>query len=143
MNEVVKSLIEFLGLFVIIFIVYKLIYRRKKDFSKLKDSDEVRIFVLRYNLDIRKIDYKKLLTVLALINAFIIAFTATIIVRIESIAWSIIVCLLIVLALIFSLFNIAGRYFKSHEKEIVVEEKIEEVIKETRKKKTKKKEGKK
>jgi membrane protein insertase Oxa1/YidC/SpoIIIJ len=143
MNEVVKSLIEFLGLFIIIFIVYKLIYRKKKDFSKLKDSDEVRIFVLRYNLDIRKIDYNKLLTVLALINAFIIAFTATIIVRIDSIAWTIIVCLLIVLALIFSLFNIAGRYFKSHEKEIVVEEKIEEVIKETRKKKTKKKEGKK
>ena len=143
MNEVVKSLIEFLGLFIIIFIVYKLIYRKKKDFSKLKDSDEVRIFVLRYNLDIRKIDYNKLLTVLALINAFIIAFTATIIVRIDSIAWTIIVCLLIVLALIFSLFNIAGRYFKSHEKEIVVEEKIEEIIKETRKKKTKKKEGKK
>ena len=143
MNEVVKSLIEFLGLFIIIFIVYKLIYKKKKDFSKLKDSDEVRIFVLRYNLDIRKIDYNKLLTVLALINAFIIAFTATIIVRIDSIAWTIIVCLLIVLALIFSLFNIAGRYFKSHEKEIVVEEKIEEVIKETRKKKTKKKEGKK
>ena len=143
MNEIVKSLIEFLVLFVIIFIVYKLIYRRKKDFSKLKDSDEIRVFVLRYNIDIRKIDYKKLLTVLALINAFIIAFTATIIVRIESIAWSIIVCLLIVLALIFSLFNLAGRYFKSHEKEIVIEEKIEEVIKETRKKKTKKKEGKK
>ena len=143
MNEVVKSLIEFLGLFVIIFIVYKLIYRRKKDFSKLKDSDEIRVFVLRYNLDVRKIDYNKLLTVLALINAFIISFTATIIVRIDSIAWTIIVCLLIVLALIFSLFNLAGRYFKSHEKEIVVEEKIEDVIKETKKKKTKKKEGKK
>ena len=144
MNEIVKSLIEFLVLFVIIFIVYKLIYRRKKDFSKLKDSDEIRVFVLRYNLDIRKIDYNKLLTVLALINAFIISFTATIIVRIESIGWSILVCILIVAALILSLFPIAGNYFKSHEREIVVEKEIDTYVKSNKKKKgSKKKEGKK
>ena len=110
----------------------------------MKKVVNIRVFVLRYNIDIRKIDYKKLLTVLALINAFIIAFTATIIVRIESIAWSIIVCLLIVLALIFSLFNLAGRYFKSHEKEIVVEKEIDTYVKTNKKKKSsKKKEGKK
>lgn len=143
MNEVLKSLIEFLVLFAIIFGVYKLIYRKKKDFSKLKPTDEIKAFVLKYDIDVRKIDYNKLLTVLALINSFIIAFTATIIVRIDSFVWTIIVCMLIVMALIFALFSIAGRYFKTHEKEIVVEEKIDEVVKETKKKKTKKKEGKK
>ncbi len=140
MNEVLKSIIEFLLLFAIIFGVYKLIYKKKKDFSKLKDTDEVKTFVLKYDIDVRKIDYNKLLNVLALINSFIISFTATIIVRIESIMWTIIVSLLIVLTLLMSLFTIAGNYFKTHEKEEVVEEEKEPIEK---KKKTKKKEGKK
>ena len=141
-NEVFKSLIEFLLLFIVVFVIYKLIYKRKKDFSKLKANDEIRVFALRYNLDLRKINYKQLLNVLALINSFIIAFTATIIVRIESIAWKLVACILIVACLIISLFSIAGRYFKSREQEEIVKEQIQEVVKETRKKKTKKKEGK-
>ncbi len=145
MNEVLKSVIEFFVLFVVIFTIYKLIYKKKKDFNSLRENDEIRTFVLKYDIDVRKIDYNKLLTVLALINSFIIAFTATIIVRIKGIVWTILVCMAIVMTLLVSLFAIAGRYFKSHEKEIKVEDKIEEVVKETKKKKktTKKKEGKK
>ena len=145
MNEVLKSVIEFFVLFIVIFTIYKLIYKKKKDFNSLRENDEIRTFVLKYDIDVRKIDYNKLLTVLALINSFIIAFTATIIVRIEGIVWTILVCMAIVMTLLVSLFAIAGRYFKSHEKEIKVEDKIEEVVKETKKKKktTKKKEGKK
>ena len=144
MNEVLKSLIEFVGLFIIVFLVYKLLYRKKKDFNKLKNTDEVRAFIIKYDLDVRQINYKKLLNVLILINTFIISFTATIIVRIESIGWSIAVCVLIVAALILSLFPIAGNYFKSHEKEIVVEKEIDTYVKTNKKKKSsKKKEGKK
>ncbi len=144
MNEVLKSLIEFVGLFIIVFLIYKLLYRKKKDFNKLKNTDEVRAFIIKYDLDVRQINYKKLLNVLILINTFIISFTATIIVRIESIGWSIAVCVLIVAALILSLFPIAGNYFKSHEKEIVVEKEIDTYVKTNKKKKSsKKKEGKK
>ncbi len=144
MNEVLKSLIEFVGLFIIVFLIYKLLYRKKKDFNKLKNTDEVRAFIIKYDLDVRQINYKKLLNVLILINTFIISFTATIIVRIESIGWSIAVCVLIVAALILSLFPIAGNYFKSHEREIVVEKEIDTYVKSNKKKKgSKKKEGKK
>ena len=130
--------------FIIVFLVYKLLYRKKKDFNKLKNTDEVRAFIIKYDLDVRQINYKKLLNVLILINTFIISFTATIIVRIESIGWSIAVCVLIVAALILSLFPIAGNYFKSHEKEIVVEKEIDTYVKTNKKKKSsKKKEGKK
>ncbi len=144
MNEVLKSLIEFVGLFIVVFLVYKLLYRKKKDFNKLKNTDEVRSFIIKYDLDVRQINYKKLLNVIILINTFIISFTATIIVRIESIGWSILVCILIVAALILSLFPIAGNYFKSHEREIVVEKEIDTYVKSNKKKKgSKKKEGKK
>ena len=144
MNEVLKSLIEFVGLFIVVFLIYKLLYRKKKDFNKLKNTDEVRAFIIKYDLDVRQINYKKLLNVIILINTFIISFTATIIVRIESIGWSILVCILIVAALILSLFPIAGNYFKSHEREIVVEKEIDTYVKSNKKKKgSKKKEGKK
>ena len=58
MNEVLKSLIEFVGLFIIVFLVYKLLYRKKKDFNKLKNTDEVRAFIIKYDLDVRQINYK-------------------------------------------------------------------------------------
>ena len=141
MSELVKALLEFVILFIAILIIHKIVYKRKKDFSKLKPNDEVRTFVLKYDIDVRKIDYNLLLNVLAVINSFIISFTATIIVRIKSVVWTLVVCILIVLSLLIALYTLAGKYFKSHEKEITVESKIEEVVKESKKKKTKKKEG--
>ncbi len=142
MNEIVKALIEFVLLFLLVFCTYKLIYRKKKDFSKLKDNNSIKTFVLKYDLDVRKIDYRKLVNVILLINSFIISFTAIIIIQIDSLMWSILTSVFIILVLMITLFEIAGRYFKKEEKkykEPVVEKEIDKVVKDIKKKKTKRK----
>ena len=142
MNNILEFLVDFLIMFVLVFVIYKIIYRKKTDFSKLGSKDTVREFVLRYDLDVRKINYKKLVNIILLINSFIISFAGAIITRIDSFIWSIIICLAVVLVLMFTLFNIAGKYFKNEEakfKEKTVDDSIKEVIKETKKKTTKRK----
>ena len=83
MNIVLEFLTDFVIMFILVFLVYKLVYRKKTDFSKLGPRDTLRDFVLKYDLDVRKIDYKKLVNVILLINSFIISFTAIIIIQIE------------------------------------------------------------
>ena len=141
MNNVLEFLTDFVIMFILVFLVYKLFYRKKTDFSKLSQRDTLRDFVLKYDLDVRKLDYKKLLNTVILMNSFIIAFAGAIITRIENFMWSIIVCLAVVMILMYALFNIAGKYFQkeqSNYKEKTVDDSIKEVVKESKKKTTKK-----
>ena len=113
-------LLQFLYDFILIFLLFYIIYRtfimkKKKTFSKLKKNDEVRLFILRYNIDVKKINYKKLLNVISIINSFIISFTSALILNIDSFIWSIIVSFLLIMILSYSLFELAGRYFKKME----------------------------
>ena len=118
MDNVVKFLYDFVLLFLLFYLVYAVfVNKRKKDYSKLKKNDAVKIFIARYNLDMRKTDYKKLLNIFAIINAFIIAFSATLVLHIENFWLKVAVCFVVVFVLIYSLFEIAGRYFKSKEEE--------------------------
>ena len=107
---------DFLFMFLIIYLVYIIfVNRTKKDFSKLKASDPIVIFVLKYELNVSKINYLLLINLLSIINSFIIAFTATIITHIDSIIWSIIVCFVLLFVLMYSLYELLGRYFKKSE----------------------------
>lgn len=118
MDEVLQFIYDFILMFLLIFIVYAVFVnkkKKKKGFSKLKNTDEVVIFVSRYNLDVELIGYKKILNVMALVNSIIIAFTCTIIVKIKSILWSILVSFVLIFVLIYSLFEISGRILKKVE----------------------------
>ena len=124
---------------IIIFHIIFSFNKKKYDFKKLKDHDEIREFVLKYDIDVRRINYSQLLKVLALINSFIISIATVIIYRVDNIIFKIIVCFAVVMSLIYSLYSIAGKYFKTHELNVVSDE--ENVVeKKTKKKKTKKKE---
>ena len=111
-----KYVLDFMLMFLFIYL-FNLFYvnKFKRDFDKLKKTDPIAIFVLRYDLSLKKLNYVYLINILGLINSFIIAFTATIITNIESIVWSIIVCFVVLCILVYSMYEIAGRYFKKLE----------------------------
>lgn len=116
MNEVLKFLFYFFWIFLLILIIYTIfINRKKRSYSKLKDSDEINLFVKRYNIDIKKHSFKRLKFLIALINSFIIAFTSTLIVYIKSIIWSVLVGFIVVFILLYSIYEIVGRYYKKKE----------------------------
>lgn len=112
-------IIDFLVIFLIVYLIYILfINKRKNNFSLLNDNDQIKLFVNRYKLDINKVNYKYLITIISLINSFILSLTCAIILRIDNILFSICVCFIIMFSLIFILFEIAGRYFKKLEKKV-------------------------
>ena len=118
MEYVLKFLYDFVLLFLLFLIVYLVfINKRKKDYSKLKKSDFTRIFIIRYDLDMRKTDYKKVLRLTAIINSFIIAFTSTLILNIDNFLWKVVISFIVIFTLIYALYELTGRYLKKKEVE--------------------------
>ena len=116
MEVVLKFLYNFILLFALFVLVYKVfIYKNKKEYSKLKKNDEIKLFIARYDLDMRKTEYMSVLNVIILINSFIISFSATLILNIEGMVMKLLICFAVVFILIYALFEIAGRYFKNKE----------------------------
>ena len=89
--------------------------KRKKDYNKLKKSDYVKLFIARFNLDVRKTKYDSILNVLAFNNAFTIAFTSALILNIKNYFWKIAVSFVVLFILLFSLYEVSGRYLKKKE----------------------------
>lgn len=116
MNSYLYFLYDVILLFLLIsIIVLVFINKKKKNFNMLKTNDEVYIFIKKYNLDLKKLNYKNILVTVSLINSFILAFSATIILRVKSILLSILYALVLSFVLIYSLYEIAGKYFKKKE----------------------------
>ena len=116
MEYVFRFLYDFILIYLIAIIVYFVfINKRRADYKKLKDGSYVKLFIAKYNLDMRKTKYKTVLTAIALINSFIIAFASTLILYINSFIWKIVVCFIVVFSLIYALYEIVGRYLKNRE----------------------------
>ena len=60
-----------------------------------------------------------MLVLISLCNSFIIAFTSVIILNIESIIWSIMICFVVLFALIYAVFELLGRHMKKCESKVV------------------------
>ena len=116
MKYVYMFLIDFVVFFLLFYLFYSLyLKKRKKDYEKLKKSDYVKIFIARYNLDVRKTKYSSVLNLLAFNNAFTIAFTAALILNIKNYFWKIAVSFVVLFVLLLSLYEVGGRYLKRRE----------------------------
>ena len=117
MNYVILSfVIDFILMFLLIYILYAVFFNKKrKQYSKLKDNDIVKVFIARYDIDVRKVEYKKVLNVCTIITSFILSFTATLVLYINNFWLSIVIAFIVLFILIYSLFTIAGKYFKKME----------------------------
>ncbi len=96
-----EDLILFLFSFIFVFIIYELfiVRKAKKNEKKKKENKqpiEVKYLMFRYKFDLKKIDYYKLLHVVALVSSFDIAFIVSIS-MLTNIFW---LQILIVLALV-------------------------------------------
>ncbi len=84
---------------------------------QLKKTDEIRYFILRFDLDMRKTKYKSLLKALTLMNSFILAFTTTIVIYIDSVIWSVLISFMVIMIMLYAVYEIVGKYFKRKEDE--------------------------
>ena len=116
MDKMFSFLLDFIIVFTVVYLLYVLFFNKKRrNYKTLKKNDEVKLFIDRYNLDMKKIEYKKVLQVVTIINTFILSFTTVLIVRIKGFMISLLIGFVVIMILIYSLYEITGNYFKRKE----------------------------
>ena len=109
------DLFWFIGTFLVIYLFYLFSYviGKKKKYNKNKVPIELSYLIRKYRLDIRKINYKKIMNEIGLISSFDIAFTATFMfVFVKNIYLSIILGMVVIFPLIIITFNILGSIYR-------------------------------
>ena len=111
-----EYLITFIVCFLIIFLLYAaIVIWRKKGFEKFKTSKQLIFFEKAYNINFKKINLKTFAHSLALTNAFIIAFTCTVIEIFDNLILKLCVGFVILLPLMLLMYKILGTIFKKKE----------------------------
>ena len=79
MDKFLSCLYDFVCIFLLVFIVYSVfLNKNRKEYKKLKKNDMIRLFIARYNLDMKKTKYELVLRTETIINSFIISFCSVI-----------------------------------------------------------------
>ena len=125
MSEIVKASIFGSVTFVIVFLIYYFLILKpkfdeyngkKKKKSKKKqqlplDFMEFSYLVNKFNLDKEKINVLYIFRIVAILNAFIIAFTGTLLYYIPvQMMWKFLIGFVLLFGLIYSLYEIFGRH---------------------------------
>lgn len=116
MKFFLSCLYDFVFIFLLMMIVYSVFLNKsRKEYSKLKDNDMVKFFIARYDLDMRKTNYKTVLNIVTVINSFIISFCSVLVINIKGVMWAIVIGFAVIMALTYSLYEIFGRALKRRE----------------------------
>jgi len=104
-------LLYFGVIFLIIFLFYFLVLNRmklkKQNYNKI---GEINYLIKKFNLDSHKINYRLVANIVALINAFIIAFVCVVISLIDiAFIWQMLIGFVLLFSLIYALYEIFGR----------------------------------
>lgn len=115
-EKIIINTIYFLASYLIIFLVYVfIINRKKKTYADAKKMTDVTYLTTKFKLDKRKTDYNTLKWYINFINPLIISTTFVVISNIKSFTMSLLVGFVVMLVLIYSLYEIIGRILKKKE----------------------------
>lgn len=116
-SGVIGIILEYLIVFIIIFIInYFLYIRKKKRLNKNKVPVELYYLVSMYKLDIKKIKYKKFLWIYSFINTFIVSTIYIIVVYlVEGFLWQLLIGTVLLILLIIICYGLLGRYYQMKE----------------------------
>lgn len=113
MDKVIQELILFIISFIVVFLLYQLIIvRRAKRKTKTKEPVEVTYLVNRYKLDIKKVNYKKLLRVISLVSSFDIALVVTLILLFDNFIVEVVVGFIATMILIIGSYHLVYLCYK-------------------------------
>ncbi len=109
----ITNLIYFVISYLVLFLIYVLIINRKrKTYTEGKKNLEIYYIVNKFNLDMRKVKYNKLKWALTIINPLIMSFTFIVVINIKNMFLALIIGFLVMMALIYSIYEIIGRICK-------------------------------
>lgn len=93
---------------------FKMIVGKKKNKkNKNIQISELQLMKARHNIDMDKLNLKNVIIVIAIINAFIMAFTATVLMLIPlAMIWQLLIGFVVLMALIYALYELYARYLE-------------------------------
>ena len=114
-----KSIVLFVLSYILVLFIYEVFIVKRaiknKDDKDKKEPIEVRLLVKKYKIDIKKINYNKLLHIIALISSLDIAIVASVITLFDNLILQIIIGLVLGIVLIFVSYDFIGKKMKKNE----------------------------
>ncbi len=105
--------ILFIMSFLIVYFLYKvLVTNRAKRRNSKKRPAEINYLIYVYKLDIKKLDYKNLLNVVALVSSFDISLIVSIITIVDVLIVQLVVAAVIVIPIFLISYHFVGVYYK-------------------------------
>lgn len=87
--------------------------KNKKEIDEAKYPSEVELFIYRYKIDLKKVNFKAMLKAIAMVCSIDIALVVTILSYIPlGMVWRLLIGAVIVFVVILISFSLLGRYFK-------------------------------
>ena len=113
MIEIAKAILEFILIFLLIyFCYYYFSYRKLKKYDRKKLPVNVKYLVLRYNLDIVKLGYKRVYKTLMLLDSFIVSFLFIITKFIDNLFIRLLVAFILVFPLFAGIYHLIAIHYK-------------------------------
>lgn len=113
MDGVLGFLIEFVLTFLVVYLIYFfVIIRKNKEFDPNHVPVEVNLILMKHKINMKKINYRKMLVLVSLVSSLAIALIVTLTFRyIENVFLGIFISLLILVPITLFGYNEIGKYF--------------------------------
>ena len=115
-EKIIINVIYFVVSYLIIFLLYSLVInRKKKSYKDATKQMDILYLVNKFKLNTKKTKYNTLKWITNIINPFIISITFIIVTNIKSFILGIMIGFLVMMMLIYSIYEIIGRILKKKE----------------------------
>ena len=143
-----EDIIYFIGIFIVLYILFYLFMVRKARRNSKKVPVEVQDLLICYNLDTKNFRYRQFMNTVALVASFDISLVATIVFHIDGFIWQLLFGFIFLVPVILLSFMVVGKYYQSKREDFDLEKEEslaeeQEKKQEERKNKKKKRGGKK
>lgn len=115
-EKIIINVIYFVVSYLIIFLLYSLVInRKKKSYKDATKQMDILYLVNKFKLNTKKTKYNTLKWITNIINPLIISITFIIVTNIKSFILGIMIGFLVMMMLIYSIYEIIGRVLKKKE----------------------------
>lgn len=107
-----EEFVLFMMTFIFLFLIYQIfVVRKARRRNSAKKPMEIRYLESRYKIDLKLVDYKKLLLVISIVSSFDIALLVSIVMMIHNYILEIAVALFLIIPLILFSYHLIGSYY--------------------------------
>lgn len=113
MVEVAKIALEFIGVFLIVYLGYYFFsYKKVKKFERNKMPVNIKYLVFKYNTDVVRLGYKRVLKTLMLCDSFIIATLFTVTRFVDNVYIRLLVSFILIFPFFAGVYHMVAMYYK-------------------------------